>query len=568
VSPSAFLTVTEVETSISVRFEDLGLIEPLTRAVAAEGYTQPTPIQQKAIPHVLAGKDLLGLAQTGTGKTAAFALPILQRLHAMGYRPHGDRPIRVLVLTPTRELAAQIGDSFARYGLHLGYRHTVIFGGVGQTPQERALRAGIDVLVATPGRLLDLCQQKVVHLGHLDIFVLDEADRMLDMGFIHDVRKVIALLPKKRQTLFFSATMPPEAQKLADVLLHAPETVAVTPVSSTAERIEQSVHFVDKAGKRQLLVDVLADQAMARVLVFSRTKHGANRIAEYLHKAGIRAEAIHGNKSQNARERALAGFKDGSNRVLVATDIAARGIDIDDVTHVVNFDLPEVPETYVHRIGRTARAGRSGAAISFCDQEERVLLRDIERLTRRSIPVAAPVPRAAPNRAVQAALASVPDDLDRDRERVRPGGREHGGRDGGGRDGGRRDGGRQGQPQRAGGGGRGAGGGGGRGPGGRDARGAGGGREAPRSAEVPRATTPRVEHPRGHVAERKASAFDPWAGAWTDDLERGQAAARGGGGGAAGGAGGGGGGGGGGGRRRRRRGGRGGGGGGGRPTPS
>jgi ATP-dependent RNA helicase RhlE len=370
-----------------VRFDELGLIEPIAAAVRAEGYTEPTPIQAQAIPHVLAGKDLLGLAQTGTGKTAAFALPILQRLHEKGYHPHGERPIRVLVLTPTRELAAQIGESFATYGKNLGYKHTVIFGGVGQQAQERALRSGIDILVATPGRLLDLAQQRVLHFKSLDIFVLDEADRMLDMGFIHDVRKIIAMIPKERQTLFFSATMPPEAQKLADVLLKNPETVAVTPVSSTAERIEQSMYFVEKNDKRALLVQVLKDPSIKRALVFSRTKHGANRIAEHLHKANIRAEAIHGNKSQNARERALAGFKAGQTRVLVATDIAARGIDIDEITHVVNFDLPNVPETYVHRIGRTARAGASGKALSFCDMEEREFLRDIERLIRQSIPV-------------------------------------------------------------------------------------------------------------------------------------------------------------------------------------
>ncbi len=370
-----------------MRFADLGLIEPLLAAVRAEGYEEPTPIQAQAIPKVLAGHDLLGLAQTGTGKTAAFALPILQGLHQRGYRPHGERPLRVLVLTPTRELAAQIGDSFATYGKNLGYKHVVIFGGVGQQGQERALRAGIDILVATPGRLLDLASQRLVHFAHLDVFVLDEADRMLDMGFIHDVRRVITLLPPRRQTLFFSATMPPEAQRLADVLLKNPETVAVAPVSSTAERIEQSVYFVEKNDKRALLVEVLRDTQKKRVLVFTRTKHGANRVAEHLHKAGVRAEAIHGNKSQGARERALQNFKSGHSRVLVATDIAARGIDIDDITHVINFDLPEVPETYVHRIGRTARAGASGIALAFCDREERGLLSGIESLTRLPIPV-------------------------------------------------------------------------------------------------------------------------------------------------------------------------------------
>jgi len=379
-----------------VHFEDLGLIKPLTQAVHAEGYTAPTPIQAQAIPHVLAGKDLLGLAQTGTGKTAAFALPILQRLFELGYRPHGDRPIRVLVLTPTRELAAQIGDSFTTYGKNLGYRHAVIFGGVGQGNQERALRAGVDILVATPGRLLDLTAQGVVRLRHIEIFVLDEADRMLDMGFIHDVRRVIALLPQDRQTLFFSATMPPEAQRLASAILKSPETVAVAPVSTTAERIEQSIYFVEKEEKRALLVSVLKSPEMKRVLVFTRTKHGANRVAEHLHKAGVRAAAIHGNKSQGARERALSDFKSGQIRVLVATDIAARGIDIDEITHVVNFELPNVPETYVHRIGRTARAGASGTALSFCDTPEREFLADIERLTRLSIAVVAEHPYRSP----------------------------------------------------------------------------------------------------------------------------------------------------------------------------
>ncbi|MGE0867917.1 MAG: DEAD/DEAH box helicase [Kofleriaceae bacterium] len=368
-------------------FSELGLIPPLANAVASEGYQEPTPIQARAIPHVLAGRDLLGLAQTGTGKTAAFALPILQRLanHSNGHAR--SRPIRCLVLTPTRELAAQIGESFTTYGKHLPLRNTVIFGGVGMEAQKQALRSGMDILVATPGRLLDLAGQGLVDLKALEVFVLDEADRMLDMGFIHDVRRVIVLLPRVRQTLFFSATMPPEAQALADQLLHKPETVAVTPPSTTAERVDQEVYFVEKADKRALLVDVLRDSAMSRVLAFSRTKHGANRIAEHLVKHGIHAEAIHGNKSQNARERALAGFKTGRVRVLVATDIAARGIDVDSVTHVVNVDVPEVPETYVHRIGRTARAGASGMALTFCDTEERPDFRAIEKLTRQSIPV-------------------------------------------------------------------------------------------------------------------------------------------------------------------------------------
>ncbi|HEY4057782.1 MAG TPA: DEAD/DEAH box helicase [Kofleriaceae bacterium] len=367
-------------------FSELGLIPPIASAVADEGYKEPTPIQQRAIPHVLAGKDLLGLAQTGTGKTAAFALPILQRLAASG-ATNARRPIRCLILTPTRELASQIGESFSTYGKNLPLRNTVIFGGVGMEPQKQALRQGMDVLIATPGRLLDLMGQGLVDLRSLEVFVLDEADRMLDMGFIHDVKKVIAKLPHERQTLFFSATMPPEAQQLADQLLKNPETVAVAPPSTTAEKVDQEVFFVEKADKRALLVEVLADQSMKRVLVFSRTKHGANRIAEHLNKARIEAEAIHGNKSQGARERALAGFKSGRLRVLVATDIAARGIDVDSVTHVVNFDVPEVPETYVHRIGRTARAGASGMAMTFCDSEERQDLRNIEKLTRQAIPL-------------------------------------------------------------------------------------------------------------------------------------------------------------------------------------
>jgi ATP-dependent RNA helicase RhlE len=369
-----------------MQFQQLGLIPPIAQAVAAQGYVSPTPIQARAIPHVLAGRDLLGLAQTGTGKTAAFALPILQRLAHIA-PGKGHRHIRCLVLTPTRELAAQIGDSFNTYGAHLPLRTTVIFGGVGEHPQKQALKNGIDILVATPGRLLDLAGQGFVDLKQLEVFVLDEADRMLDMGFIHDVKRVIGMLPSRRQTLFFSATMPREAQDLADRLLYQPETVAVVPPSTTAERVEQEVYFVEKADKRSLLVDVLRDNAMKRVLVFSRTKHGANRIAEHLEKNGTYAEAIHGNKSQNARERALSNFKAGRTRVLVATDIAARGIDIDEVTHVVNFDVPEVPETYVHRIGRTARAGASGMALTFVEVDERGDWRAILKLTKQDIPV-------------------------------------------------------------------------------------------------------------------------------------------------------------------------------------
>ncbi|MBI2898192.1 MAG: DEAD/DEAH box helicase [Deltaproteobacteria bacterium] len=368
------------------QFEELGLIEPLLRAVRTEGYSEPTPIQRDAIPHVLAGRDLVGLAQTGTGKTAAFALPILQLLDGAPPRK-GRPPIRVLVLTPTRELASQIGESFATYGRHLDLRHTVVFGGVGQRAQESALRSRIDILVATPGRLLDLIGQRILALSEIEIFVLDEADRMLDMGFIHDVRRLIALLPARRQTLFFSATMPPEAQKLADDLLDEPAMVAVIPVATTVDSVLQSVYFAEKPQKRDLLAHVLRDASITRALVFTRTKHGADRVARHLTRAGVSAEAIHGNKSQNARERALAGFKRGATRVLVATDLAARGIDIDGISHVINFELPNVPETYVHRIGRTARAGAAGTALSFCEEEERPYLVDIERLIRMHLTV-------------------------------------------------------------------------------------------------------------------------------------------------------------------------------------
>jgi ATP-dependent RNA helicase RhlE len=375
------------------RFEDLRLIEPLVRAVRGEGYLRPTPIQQRAIPHVLAGRDLLACAQTGTGKTAAFALPILQRLATTAAAsPSG---IRVLVLSPTRELAAQIGQSFATYGAHTGISHTVVFGGVGQDAQVRALRSGKTLLVATPGRLLDLMGQGLVRLRDVGILVLDEADRMLDMGFLPDVRRIIAAVPRQRQTLLFSATMPRDIEALAANILIDPIRVEVTPVATTAERIAQSVHFVGREAKRPLLERLLADPAATRTLVFTRTKHGANRVAAQLERAGIRAAAIHGNKSQGARERALATFKAGTTRVLVATDIAARGIDVDGVSHVVNYDLPDVAESYVHRIGRTARAGAEGIAVSFCDPEERRLLRDIERLIRMPIPVVGDDPRSA-----------------------------------------------------------------------------------------------------------------------------------------------------------------------------
>ncbi len=365
-------------------FTDLALSEPLLQALAREGYTTPTPIQAQAIPHVLAGKDLLGIAQTGTGKTAAFALPILQRLAAHGAT---RKPLscRTLILSPTRELATQIAESFRAYGS--GYKFVVqtVFGGVGHAPQARALRAGVDVLVATPGRLLDHMREGNIRFDQTEIFVLDEADQMLDMGFIRDIRKLVAGLPRRRQSLFFSATMPDEIGKLAAELLREPVRVAVTPVATTVELITQRVMFMNPAEKNAALAEALRSPEMTRALVFTRTKHGADKVVRYLEQAGIPAAAIHGNKSQGQRERALAGFKKGEHRVLIATDIAARGIDIDAVSHVVNYHLPNIPESYVHRIGRTARAGASGVAISFCDNEERAFLRDIEKLIRTKI---------------------------------------------------------------------------------------------------------------------------------------------------------------------------------------
>ncbi len=369
--------------SSQATFADLRLHPALLEAVSREGYQHPSPIQKEAIPRVLTGRDLLACAQTGTGKTAAFALPILQLLDGRSRAPGSPRDIRVLVLTPTRELASQIGDGFKRYGAGLPFQSTVIFGGVGQYGQEQALRKRPEIVVATPGRLLDLMGQGIVRFTGLEILVLDEADRMLDMGFIHDVRRVISALPRNRQTLFFSATMPPEISKLASQILIQPDRVEVTPVASTAEKIAQSVYQVPMNLKTPLLIRLLEDQTARRVLVFTRTKRDANRVSEALNEAWIPAAPIHGNKSQGARERALAGIKAGELRVLVATDIAARGIDIDEVTHVFNHDIPNIPETYVHRIGRTARAGREGVAISFCAPDERGFLRDIERLTRK-----------------------------------------------------------------------------------------------------------------------------------------------------------------------------------------
>jgi len=368
-------------------FENLNLIEPILRALKTEGYTIPTPIQEQAIPIILQNRDLLGCAQTGTGKTAAFAIPILQLLYQDRLQHKEQKTIKALILTPTRELAIQIDESFAAYGKHTGLKHLVIFGGVSQNPQTDALKRGVDILVATPGRLLDLINQRYVHLEHIRMLVLDEGDRMLDMGFVHDVKKIIAKVPAKRQTLFFSATMPNEIQQLANTILTRPEKVEVTPPSSTADTIQQSLFYVEKSDKRALLIHLLKDKAIKTALVFTRTKHGADKVVKDLVRVGITAEAIHGNKSQNARQRALSNFKNRTTRVLIATDIAARGIDIDELTHVINYELPNIPETYVHRIGRTGRAGLNGIALSFCDQEEVEFLKDIHKLISKQIPV-------------------------------------------------------------------------------------------------------------------------------------------------------------------------------------
>ena len=371
-----------------ITFDQLNLVEPILKALKAEGYTTPTPIQQQAIPILLQGKDLLGCAQTGTGKTAAFAIPILQLLYKLEQKnPSKRRRIKALILTPTRELAIQIEESFNAYGKHTGLKPTVIFGGVSQHGQVDRLNRGIDVLIATPGRLLDLMQQGFVHLNELQFFVLDEADRMLDMGFVNDVKKVIAKLPPKRHSLFFSATMPPVIQSLADSILHQPTKIEVTPVSSTADTIVQSLYYVAKSDKKRLLIHLLQTEKINSVLVFTRTKHGADRVVKDLDKAGIKAAAIHGNKSQNARQAALSDFKSGKIKVLLATDIASRGIDIDALSHVINFELPNIPETYVHRIGRTGRAGFNGIAFSFCDEEEFGELKDIQKLIGKQIPV-------------------------------------------------------------------------------------------------------------------------------------------------------------------------------------
>jgi ATP-dependent RNA helicase RhlE len=370
-----------------VSFNNLQLIEPVLKALRHEGYKNPTPVQEKAIPVVLQKRDLLGCAQTGTGKTAAFVIPILQLIHQEQQLQPTQHRIKALILTPTRELAIQIGESITAYGRFLNLKHHVIYGGVSQRNQVQAIRGGVDLLVATPGRLLDLIQQRVLSLHNIQYFVLDEADRMLDMGFVHDVKRIISKLPVKRQTLFFSATIPSEIKQLADILLTDPVKIEVTPVSSTVEIIQQSVYFTEKINKQRLLLHLLMDDSIESVLLFTQMKHVANKLALQLTRAGIKAEAIHGNKSQDARQKALRNFKNKKIRVLVATDIAARGIDIDELSHVINYELPNVPETYVHRIGRTGRAGATGTAISFCDWSEKSFLTAIQNLTKKPISV-------------------------------------------------------------------------------------------------------------------------------------------------------------------------------------
>jgi ATP-dependent RNA helicase RhlE len=408
-------------------FNDFGLAEPITRALADENYVTPTPIQAQTIPLAMSGRDIIGIAQTGTGKTAAFALPILDRLLATRKRP-AQKTCRVLVLSPTRELSGQISDSFRTYGRHIRPLDVALaIGGVPINRQIRALARGVEVLVATPGRLLDLVQERALSLAALEVLVLDEADRMLDMGFIHDIKRIIALLPKERHTLFFSATMPQQIADLANKMLRDPAKVSVAPQATTAERVAQRVIHTDKASKPALLAEVIKSEPIDRVIVFTRTKHGADKVTRSLEKAGIPAQAIHGNKSQNNRDRVLNAFREGTLRTLIATDIAARGIDVDGVSHVINYDLPNIPESYVHRIGRTARAGADGIAISFCDHEERAFLRDIERLIRAAIP--------ATERRVSGA---------REEQRPRDGGHREGGqREGGQREGGRRSGGQR-----------------------------------------------------------------------------------------------------------------------------
>ncbi len=368
-------------------FENLNLIKPLQKALIEKGYAQPTPIQEKAIPSILNGNDVLGCAQTGTGKTAAFALPILQILYKAKFETKGKREVSTLILTPTRELALQIHENFTAYGKYTNLRNVVVFGGVPQKKQTDKLKSGADIIIATPGRLLDLINQNYISLQHIKLFVLDEADRMLDMGFIHDVKKIISKLPAKRQTLFFSATMPKEIKKLSDTILFKPVKIEVTPESSTVDTIQQSVYFVSKPDKKALLIHILKNQSIKSALVFTRTKHGANTVTRFLNKERIFAEAIHGNKSQSARQNALSNFKAKKTRVLVATDIAARGIDVEELSHVINYEIPNISETYVHRIGRTGRAGLSGTALSFCDPEERSYLKNISKLIDENIPV-------------------------------------------------------------------------------------------------------------------------------------------------------------------------------------
>lgn len=368
-------------------FEDLNIIEPILKSIKEAGYVEPTKIQEEAIPHIIKGRDILGCAQTGTGKTAAFAIPVLQNIFNDQKSMKSPNGIKALILAPTRELAIQIGESFTAYGSHLGIKTLVIFGGVPQISQTRALKRGVDILVATPGRLIDLVNQKFIDLRNVKYFVLDEADRMLDMGMINDVKKVIAIFPKVRQNMLFSATMPKEILSLVNSILKDPVEIEVTPVSTNIEAITQGLYYVSKRNKKHLLIDLLRDKTKSSVLVFSRTKHGANVITKDLIESGIEAQAIHGNKSQNARQLALSNFKEGKIRVLVATDIAARGIDIDEISHVINFDLPELPETYVHRIGRTGRAGKTGTALTFCDEEEKYYLKSIEKLICKEIPL-------------------------------------------------------------------------------------------------------------------------------------------------------------------------------------
>jgi ATP-dependent RNA helicase RhlE len=377
----------------TLKFSDLGLSDPIQLALKSRNHITPTPIQQEAIPELLKGSDVLGIAQTGTGKTGAFALPILQKLAKSQPKDKRRNP-RALILAPTRELAIQIGEEFAAYGQNLHLRHTVIFGGVKQNPQVNALRRGVDIIVATPGRLLDLMSQGFIDLNGAEFLVLDEADRMLDMGFVHDVRKIVSALPNKRQSLLFSATMPKEIAALSGDMLNNPVRIEVTPQATPIESITQSIYHVGAADKTKLLASIMDDPALSKVIVFTRTKHRANRVADKLGKSGVDAEAIHGNKSQGARQRALSRFRAGEARVLVATDIAARGIDVDGITHVINFELPNEPESYVHRIGRTARAGAGGAAVSFCDPAERAYLRDIERLIQRPLTVVGDGPEA------------------------------------------------------------------------------------------------------------------------------------------------------------------------------